>query len=74
MSQADKTAAERCYLPADGGTATSALDPVKVAGKMIICYRGGNVLINKAAAAQGGGRSSHAAAERTGHRRHARVG
>ena len=52
MSQAEKTATERCYLPADGGTANTALDPAKVAGGMVICYRGGNVLINKAALVQ----------------------
>lgn len=55
MSQADKTAAERCYLPEDGGNAQTALDPLKVAGKMVICYRGGNVLINKAATVKNAG-------------------
>ena len=55
LTQAEKTALERCYLPADGGTANTALDPAKVAGKMVICYRGGNVLINKAALVKGAG-------------------
>ena len=52
MGQAEKTATERCYLPADGGTANSALNPDKARGKIVICYRGGNVLINKAAVVQ----------------------
>jgi subtilisin family serine protease len=55
LPQAEKTAAERCYLPADGGTANTAIDPAKAAGKMVICYRGGNVLVNKAATVKAGG-------------------
>src|SRR5262249_47817068 len=55
MTQAEKTLAERCSLPADGGTANTVLNPAKVAGKMVICYRGGNVLINKAALVQSAG-------------------
>ena len=55
LPQAQKTAAERCYLAADGGTANTALDPAKVAGKMVICYRGGNFLSNKAAAVKAAG-------------------
>lgn len=55
MSQADKTSTERCALPADGGTAATQPDPAKVAGKILVCYRGGNVLINKAAAAMNAG-------------------
>jgi len=53
LSQADKTALERCYQPGDAaGTpgsvpANYALDPAKVSGKLVVCYRGGNVLINK---------------------------
>jgi len=57
LTQKEKTALERCYLPADGGAAAAdynpanmALDPAKVAGKLVVCYRGGNVLINKAEA------------------------
>ena len=55
LPQAEKTAAERCYLPADGGTANTAIDPVKATGTMVICYRGGNVLVNKAATVMAGG-------------------
>ena len=55
MSAADKAATQRCYLPADGGNAGTALDPAKVAGKMVICYRGGNVLINKGFAVKAAG-------------------
>jgi subtilisin family serine protease len=47
LSQAAKTALERCFLPVDAGSNYTALDPAKVAGKMVICYRGGNVLFNK---------------------------
>ncbi len=61
LTQAEKTAAERCYPAADSGvsggtvTANTAIDPAKAAGKMVICYRGGNVLINKAAFVKAGG-------------------
>lgn len=57
MTQAEKTATERCALPnaGDGGTASTQPDPAKVAGKILVCYRGGNVLINKAAAAKNAG-------------------
>ncbi len=55
LTQAEKTALERCYLPADGGTANTALDASKVTGKMVICYRGGNVLVNKAALVKAAG-------------------
>ena len=55
LPQAEKTAAERCLLPADGGTANTMIDPAKAAGKMVICYRGGNALVNKAATVKAGG-------------------
>ena len=55
LTPAEKTALERCYLLADGGTANTALDPVKAGGKMVICYRGGNVLVNKAAKVKAAG-------------------
>ena len=55
MLQAEKTAAERCLPPANGGTANTALDPAKAGGKIVICYRGGNVLIDKAAVVKAGG-------------------
>ncbi|MGS0756418.1 S8 family serine peptidase [Roseateles sp. GG27B] len=37
----------RCYGDADG--ASALLDPAKVAGKILVCDRGGNVLVNKSA-------------------------
>jgi subtilisin family serine protease len=43
----------RCYGSADGGGAR--LDPAKVAGKIVVCYRGGNVLVNKAQAVKEAG-------------------
>lgn len=50
---ADPTQLARCYGPADGITAL--LDPAKVAGKIVVCYRGGNVLVNKADNAKAAG-------------------
>lgn len=51
LSAADQTSLRRCYNAADraslGATDASALDPVKVAGKIVVCIRGGNVLNNK---------------------------
>ncbi len=59
LSTADKTALLRCYNAADraslGGSANAALDPVKVAGKVLVCIRGGNVLVNKADSAKSAG-------------------
>ncbi|MDC8770226.1 S8 family serine peptidase [Roseateles albus] len=55
LPQAEKEAAERCYLPANGGTANTMIDPAKAGGKMVICYRGGNVLVDKAAAVKAAG-------------------
>lgn len=42
-----------CFGPADG--ASPLLDPAKVAGKILICERGGNVLVNKATNAKTAG-------------------
>jgi subtilisin family serine protease len=42
-----------CYGAADGVSAL--LDPAKVAGKIVICERGGNVLVNKATNAKTAG-------------------
>ena len=64
-TDADRVALGRCYsagdrasTPFNGAFATpsAALDPAKVAGKIVVCYRGGNVLVNKSAevAANGG--------------------
>ena len=51
LSATDQTALLRCYNATDratlGGSALAALDPAKVAGKLVVCIRGGNVLINK---------------------------
>lgn len=55
LTQAKKSALERCSLPADAGANYVGLDPSKVAGKVVICYRGGNVLINKAAEVKAAG-------------------
>jgi hypothetical protein len=45
---------ELCFGTADDGVAR--LDPAKVAGKIVVCARGGNVLVNKAqAVADAGG-------------------
>lgn len=52
---ADPTAVALCFDAADNG-GTAVLDPAKVAGKIVLCERGANVLINKsgAVAAAGG--------------------
>ncbi|KQW37545.1 S8 family serine peptidase [Rhizobacter sp. Root404] len=42
-----------CYGAADDGVAR--LDPAKVSGKIVLCERGGNVLVNKAAAVKAAG-------------------
>jgi len=57
LSVADQLALARCYNGADRidpalnpaglPSAAAALDPAKVAGKIVVCYRGGNVLVNK---------------------------
>ncbi|MEJ7806976.1 MAG: S8 family serine peptidase [Telluria sp.] len=39
----------RCYGPADTATPTQLLDPAKVSGKILVCDRGGNALVNKSA-------------------------
>jgi subtilisin family serine protease len=58
-SDADRLSLARCYNDADraaaGGTAASLIDPAKVAGKVLVCFRGGNALVNKAAVARGAG-------------------
>ncbi len=42
-----------CFGTADDGV--SRLDPAKVAGKIVVCNRGGNVLVNKALAVKAAG-------------------
>ncbi len=55
LTQAQKTALERCTLPADAGVNYVGLDPALALGKIVICYRGGNVLVNKAAEVKAAG-------------------
>ena len=60
LPAADQTALRRCYNSDDraalGGSVNAALDPLKVAGKIVVCTRGGNVLVNKSdAVATAGG-------------------
>ncbi len=38
-----------CYGPADGASFGTLLDPNKVGGKILVCDRGGNILVNKSA-------------------------
>lgn len=47
--------AARCFLDVDSVSGVPQLDPVKVAGKIVICERGGNVLVNKAQAVKNAG-------------------
>ncbi len=47
--------AARCFLGADNGSNIAQLDPAKVAGKIVLCERGGNVLVNKAQAVKDAG-------------------
>ena len=39
----------QCFGPADTAAPTPLLDPAKVAGKILVCDRGANVLVNKSA-------------------------
>lgn len=62
LSPADQLALQRCYNAQDragapplGGSPASMLDPAKVAGKIVVCIRGGNVLVNKASAVKAAG-------------------
>ena len=45
----------RCFLAADSTSGVPQLDPAKVAGKIVVCDRGGNVLVNKAQAVKDAG-------------------
>lgn len=47
--------AARCFLAADSASGVLQLDPAKVAGKIVVCERGGNVLVNKAQAVKDAG-------------------
>jgi Subtilase family/Fibronectin type-III domain/PA domain len=54
LTAAEKLAQSRCSIAGDPGyTANVGLDPAKTSGKIVVCYRGGNVLVNKATAAKG---------------------
>jgi subtilisin family serine protease len=53
VAGADATTLALCYGATDGGGAR--LDPAKVAGKIVVCNRGGNVLVNKAQAVKDAG-------------------
>lgn len=61
LNATEQTALMRCLNPAiaddvtAGASARTALDPAKVAGKLVVCYRGTNVLINKASAVKAAG-------------------
>ena len=59
LAGADPVKVELCYSAADNviaGVPTAVLDPAKVAGKIVLCKRGTNALVNKgnAVAAAGG--------------------
>jgi len=45
----------RCFGKADGTATPVYLDPAKVAGKILVCDRGDNVLVNKSANARNAG-------------------
>jgi subtilisin family serine protease len=47
LAGADPTLLAQCFGPAD--TMSPLLDPAKVAGKVLVCDRGSNVLVNKSA-------------------------
>jgi hypothetical protein len=58
LAGADPLAVERCYSAADNvvaGVPTPVLDPAKVAGKIVLCKRGVNALVNKSAAVAAAG-------------------
>jgi subtilisin family serine protease len=45
----------QCFGKADGATVPTYLDPAKVTGKILVCDRGNNVLVNKSANAKTAG-------------------
>ena len=58
LAGANALMVERCYSAADnvvGGVPTPVLDPAKVAGKVVLCKRGTNALVNKSAAVAAAG-------------------
>jgi len=52
LAGADAATLALCYGVSDGA---ARLDPAKVAGKIVLCERGGNVLVNKAQAVKDAG-------------------
>jgi hypothetical protein len=62
-TEADRLAISRCYTAADRAdpalnplgapSANAAIDPAKVAGRIVLCFRGGNTFANKLAATSG---------------------
>ncbi len=52
LAGADVNAARLCFADSDGG---NALDPAKVAGKIVVCERGVNARINKSLAVKDAG-------------------
>jgi hypothetical protein len=52
LSASSKLALDRCYGQVDGAPANALLDPIKVAGKIVLCDRGATALVNKSAAVQ----------------------
>lgn len=55
LAGADPAEAAFCFPGADSSTGANTLDPAKVAGKIVVCDRGGNVLVNKSAAVKEAG-------------------
>ena len=58
LAGANPAAAELCFSAGDNvvnGTPTPVLDPAKVAGKVVLCKRGTNALVNKSAAVAAAG-------------------
>jgi subtilisin family serine protease len=58
LAGADVASARQCFAAADnviGGVPTPVLDPAKVAGKIVLCDRGTNALVNKSLAVKQAG-------------------
>ncbi len=55
LSAASKLALDRCSGTADAVPADARLDPIKVAGKIVLCDRGATNLVNKSAAVKDAG-------------------
>lgn len=49
LSQASKDALDRCFGTANAVPADAKLDPIKVAGKIVLCDRGASNLVDKSA-------------------------